>query len=340
MLKIAHIINPVLVDTKSDLFYSQHIVFQSLKNAKEFAKQNVNVKLLSAQFEEDIKLVPNWIQCTSNLERSVLDIKTFHKSRKLPFINDIIDKLISAQPNAHYYIYTNVDIGLKPHFYLYIARLIQNGVDAIAINRKDIPDHYKRIDELPEIYSEIGRPHKGIDCFVFSGEHARKYDFQKSIIGSGPVGLCYIANMVAHSYNFRWLEYKDLTFHIGDQMAWKKPALRDYVEFNFMELSKIVNTQLQNPNLKTQLAKIQVLEAIKDFCNAKISDSKLIIHPKELLRKLSNSANYLHPIIKHKQDSRKNENDYSNKRLINNFIPNCIIKFLIGIKQQIKSMLP
>jgi hypothetical protein len=305
MLKIAHIINPVIVEVESDLYYAQHIIFQSLINAKEFAKENVKVKLLSAQFEEDIKLVPNWIQCTSNLERSVLDIKTFHKAKKLPLIGDILDKLIRSQPNAHYYIYSNVDIGLKPHFYLFITKLIQNGVDAIAINRNDIPDHYKSIDELPEIYSEIGKPHKGIDCFVFSAKYARKYDFQKSIVGSGPVGLCFIANMITYSNNFKWLENKDLTFHIGDNMAWKKPKLGDYVKFNFLELTKIVNTQLENPILQNQPAKLHLLEAIKDLCISKLSRKKFIIHPKELLRELSNTTAYSQAIFKNKNKFKR-----------------------------------
>ncbi len=332
MLKIAHIINPVIVEVESDLYYAQPIVFQSLINAKEFAKENVKVTLLSVQFEEDIKLVPNWIQCTSNLERSVLDIKTFHKSKKLPLIGDVLDKLIRAQPNAHYYIYSNVDIGLKPHFYLFITRLIQNGVDAIAINRNDIPDHYKSIDELPEIYSEIGKPHKGIDCFVFSAKHARKYDFQQSIIGSGPVGLCFIANMIIYSQNFKWLENKDLTLHIGDNMVWKKPQLNDYVEFNFLELSRIVDTQIKNPILKNQPAKLQVLDAIKDLCNSKISGKTLIIHPKELLRELSNTTDYTQSILKDKHNFKKyrNGNLY---RKINKFKSNYILKLLNSIKQ-------
>jgi hypothetical protein len=298
MLKIAHIINPVIVDVNSDLFYAQHIIFQSLIKAKEFAKESVNVKLLSAQFEEDLKLVPNWIQCTPNLERSVLDIKTFHKSKKLPLINDILAKLISAQPDADNYIYSNVDIGLKPHFYLFVARLIENAVDAIAINRQDIPDHYKSIDELPEIYSEIGKPHTGIDCFVFSAKHAKEYDFQQAIIGSGPVGLCFIANMITYSNNFKWLENMDLTFHLGDKKAWKEPQLSDYEKFNLLELSKIVNTQLKNSILHNQAAKFQVLEAMKDLCNSKISGKKLKMHPKKLLRELSNISDYSKAIFK------------------------------------------
>jgi hypothetical protein len=332
MLKIAHIINPVMVDVESDLYYAQHIIFRSIIIAKEFAKENVKVKLLSAQFEEDIKLVPNWIQCTSNLERSVLDIKTFHKAKKLPLIADILDKLIRAQPNAHYYIYSNVDIGLKPHFYLFITKLIQNGVDAIAINRNDIPDHYKSIDELPEIYSEIGKPHKGIDCFVFSAKNSKKYDFQQSIVGSGPVGLCFIANMITHSNNFKWVENKDLTFHIGDTKAWKEPQLSDYVEFNFLELTKIVNTQLQNPILQNQFAKLQLLEEIKNLCISKLSRKKFMIHPKELLRELSNTTDYSQPIFKNQNKFKKIENCNLTKEIKKKFISNYINKFLSSIK--------
>lgn len=334
MLKIAHIINPVIVDVESDLYYAQPIIFESLKIAKEFANKNVEVKHFSAQFEEDLKLVPNWIQSTPNLERSVLDIKTFQKSKKLPLIGDILDKLIHAQPNAHYYIYSNVDIGLKPHFYLFITKMIQNGVDAIAINRNDIPDHYKSIDELPEIYGEIGKPHKGIDCFVFSAEHARKYDFQQSIIGSGPVGLCFIANMITYSNNFKWIENRDLTFHIGENIAWKKPQLSDYLGFNLLELSKIVNTQIKNFILQNQPARIQVLEAINDLCASKISGKKLFIHPKELLRELSNTTDYSKAIFRNKDNLKKIRNSNLTKKIKKKSMSSCIINYFLALKNR------
>ena len=52
MLKIAHIINPAKIKKTSDLYLAQPVTFETMRIAKEFAKDNVNVDLFSAQFSE------------------------------------------------------------------------------------------------------------------------------------------------------------------------------------------------------------------------------------------------------------------------------------------------
>ena len=55
MLKIAHIINPIEVPTTSDLYIAQPITFETMRIAKEFAKDEV--ELYTAQYQEDLSII-------------------------------------------------------------------------------------------------------------------------------------------------------------------------------------------------------------------------------------------------------------------------------------------
>ena len=55
--KIAHIINPVVVEKSSDLFYAQPITIKSMFEARMFSHNGVDVKLFAAVYPEDEILV-------------------------------------------------------------------------------------------------------------------------------------------------------------------------------------------------------------------------------------------------------------------------------------------
>ena len=112
MRKYAHIINPVAVCNKSDLFIAQPITFESMENARRFSETCIEVDLLSAQYPEDKKMVPEYFHLTPDLQSSVLDKGSFKTRRKLPLIKEILDRMYDASPDAEYLIYTNVDIAL------------------------------------------------------------------------------------------------------------------------------------------------------------------------------------------------------------------------------------
>ena len=122
--------------------------------------------MLAAQYPEDRPLVPPDFIATADLHRSVLDFGDFRSKRKLPLLKDILSRVYESS-DAEYLIYTNVDIGLMPHFYLAVARLLNQGYDAIVINRRTVPSIYDRVEDLPLIWAEIGQDHPGHDCFVF-----------------------------------------------------------------------------------------------------------------------------------------------------------------------------
>jgi hypothetical protein len=237
MRRIAHIINPVLVDESSDLHVAQSVTFETMRAAREFAKDRVEVELFSAQYSEDRSFVPNGFQTTPDLERSILDFGTFEKERKLPLIKDILDRLYETT-DAEYLIYTNVDIALVPNFYLAVDKFIEKGRDTFVINRRTIPAHYKDISEIPLMCSEAGEPHPGYDCFVFKRDAYPKYEIGNVCIGMHWVGRVLLANIFCHASNFEEFKDRHLTFHIGNDMAWKNEGYSDYEKFNTEEALK------------------------------------------------------------------------------------------------------
>jgi hypothetical protein len=253
VLKIAHIINPVQVQPTSDLFIAQPITFETMRVAKTMAQEKVEVFLVAAFYPEDEAFIPDLFLKTPVLERSVLDIKSFQNSRKLPLIQDICDRLYTAAPDADYLIYTNVDIALMPHFYLTVAYMIEQGYDALVINRRNIPKIYTQIQDLPLMYSEIGKPQGGHDCFIFRRSVYPNYDLGTACIGAAKVGKVILLNLIYHAANF--IEHNDLhlTFHLGNDRFWKSPGLEDYFEHNESELIRIFKDYEARGNLPQHL---------------------------------------------------------------------------------------
>jgi hypothetical protein len=141
---IAHIINPFQANQESDLYTAQPITFESMRRAKEKAKEVVQVELLSAQFEEDSAVAPDYFKQTQHLNQSVLDKHHFIKKIKLPLLHDILERAYH-ESSADYIIYTNVDIGVYPDFYTKVNDFINAGHDAFIINRRRLPGNYKRL---------------------------------------------------------------------------------------------------------------------------------------------------------------------------------------------------
>lgn len=240
MRKFAHIINPVVVKESSDLYAAQPVTFETLRVARKLAQGSVDVTLLSAQYEEDRKVVPDFLRTTPDLTHSVLDFGEFKRKRKFPILKDILDRMYDAAPDAEYLVYTNVDIALMPGFYLALDALIGEGFDAFVINRRTITDRYKRVEEIPLMYSESGESHPGHDCFVFRRDAYPGFRLCNVCIGINWVGRALIYNLVCHAQNFKEFKRKHLTFHLGNDKTWKKDEYTDYVAHNKRELLKIL----------------------------------------------------------------------------------------------------
>ena len=243
-LTLAHIINPVNLGPPSDLAVAQPVTFATMRAAREFAAGDVQVDLFSAQYPEDHCMVPDGFLVTPDLDRSVLDVAPLEPPRKLPLIADILGRLYDGS-DADYMIYTNVDIALQPSFYLAVARLIESGLDAFVINKRIIPANLNGIHQIPLMYAEIGKPHRGWDCFVFKRDFFPRLDLGHACIGVARIDLVLLANLVAFAPTFQ--EFKDLhlTFHIGDDRSWRNKTLRSYDDHNTRELMAVL-ARLQN----------------------------------------------------------------------------------------------
>jgi hypothetical protein len=257
MVKIAHIVNPVAVSPKSDLFVAQPIVFESMRVAKQIAnQQGIFVEQYAAQFPEDEVFSQQYLPTTPNLQRSILDLGSFKISRKLPLLVDILDRLYRVSEDCDYLVYSNVDITLMPYFYVTIAQLTQQGYDALVVNRRTIPAKYNQPSSLALMYAEVGKKHAGHDCFIFRREAYPNYRLENVIIGASLVGVTLLVNLICNAQKFKEFTNLHLTFHLGDDQAWRSTDLDDYTHHNLVETNKVVDFYVnQNRLVEHQLIK-------------------------------------------------------------------------------------
>ncbi|MES2691491.1 MAG: hypothetical protein V4658_13870 [Bacteroidota bacterium] len=213
MVRIAHIINPVKVNESSDLYKAQPITFQSILNAKAFSAKKEEIILCTTQFEEDKEIIPPAFRQLSNLNRSVTDINGALTKKKLPLIKDVLEKL--DEVDAAYYIYTNMDIALMPYFYDSVLGYIDQGHDAMVINRRRLTADYNSMDQLPQMYADMGRSHPGFDCFVFKKELLSRFILEEVCIGIPFVEVTLVHNIFSFARSPLFVPDKHLTFHIG-----------------------------------------------------------------------------------------------------------------------------
>jgi len=281
MISFAHIINPVRVDSTSDLYIAQPITFATMKTARDFSRGAVDVNLYAIQYrdEERITLPPDFIR-VPDLTRSIADLKLFQHKRRLPLIKDILDALYKSS-QADYYIYTNVDIALQPYFYQSISRIVAQGHDAFVINRRTISNRYGSIEEIPLMYAEIGEPHPGYDCFVFRRGMYPQFKLGIICIGTAWIGRALLANMVAGSGKFKEFRKKHLTFHLGDSLQWRREEYHDYFQENLTEY-KTIYRQLESehgdfePALRSYLLDTGDKRHIPDFDEYGIAKGKCL----------------------------------------------------------------
>lgn len=218
-LRIAHFINPILLNENSELGFAQRITFESIENALRQHEGDSIVQIYSIQYPEDRAILPSFATPLPDLERSIQDIGVFGDTRKLPMLSDMLDRMRAK--DADYYIYTNIDISLQPSFYDFVIKEIKNGHDAFMINRRRIPFPKKKDLSLNHFLSCQGKSHPGFDCFVFS-----RSILEKMIAGDICLGVPFIEatlayNLFAFSNNFKLFDRENLTFHLGMEIMKK-----------------------------------------------------------------------------------------------------------------------
>lgn len=215
MLKIAHIINPVKVGENSDLFFAQPITFESIKIAQAFSSKGLyEVNVFTTQFEEDRSIIPEGFIQLSNLQKSVLDVNPTLKGKKLPLIGSIMEKLNEIEA-ADFVIYTNMDIALMPYFYDTVVGYLEQGYDALVINRRRISSKYQSVAELPLMYADMGKSHPGFDCFVVKTSLLDRFVWGEICVGISFLEATFVHNIFAHASKPLYIPDAHLTFHLG-----------------------------------------------------------------------------------------------------------------------------
>lgn len=220
-MKIVHLINPAKFSESSDLNKAQAFTFESIKNALSY-DSTVNVKVATTQYPEDEGTVPKDFLKLNHLSRSVGSVNEQLKGRKLPLLTDIMAKAKDIG-DFDYLIYSNIDIGLMPFFYQYVQFQIEQGHDAIIINRRRLKSDYKDVNQLPLLFSDLGKSHPGFDCFIFHKSMLDQLILDKICIGVPFSGVSLLHNLVAWSQNPKVVTDAHLTFHLGTEvMSFKK----------------------------------------------------------------------------------------------------------------------
>lgn len=214
-MKIVHIVGPVKVPKNNNLYNAQPITFESMRKAKDYIQNSyLEVILCSTQYDEDKEIIPNYFTQLSDLTRSVNDVNPALKTRKLPLIKDILQKIEEIN-DIDYVIYTNVDIALMPNFYESVFEYIKLNHDAIIINRRRIANNYNSAEQLPLMFAELGRSHPGFDCFIFKQGLLNKLILDDICVGIPFIEVSLLHNLLAFSDNPLVLFDKHLTFHLG-----------------------------------------------------------------------------------------------------------------------------
>jgi hypothetical protein len=247
-MKLIHIVNVVNFPAHSEHGVAQAITLETLHRAKEEAdKHGINVRVLSAQFPEDLCVVPAWMEVTPCLERSSLDYPDFLDKRKLPLISDVLERAIEAMDDEAAMIYSNIDIGVQKNFYVEIAAKLADGhTKTLSITRRTIPKELNSIELLPEMYAHPGESHSGDDCFVFSRQCISQLRLKPVFLGVSWFDKILLLNCAAYCQPFEKLQNEKLTFHIGDALTWLNPksgTIASYNEKLLVQLIKEIENQ-------------------------------------------------------------------------------------------------
>ena len=236
MIRIAHIIKQMDAPPGSEWAVAQPITLASMRAAQAFARDDVAVELYAVRGANENVIIPEGFHAARPLERDARSVGPQRVTRPLPLLKDVLDRLYETS-DAEYFVYTNIDIALMPHFYVAVQSFIAKGHDAIVINRRTIPAAFSSPADLPAMYACIGTPHPGFDCFVFRRSLYPRFVLGDVCLGSGHVDLPLICSMIATYPSFLLVADEHLTFHLGDPRVWYRRKYRAERAHNDREAS-------------------------------------------------------------------------------------------------------
>jgi hypothetical protein len=231
---IAHIINVTELteaNRASYLHVAQPVTMKSMALARRLACDLVEVELWAIKHKSECVEIHEDFKWANPIERyaheCILSLRDEYPRRPLPLIKDILLGLYETS-NAEYFVYTNLDIGLYPDFYLKVDALIRDGYDGLCINRLTLPKVYQGVvldaASLELAFMAEGERHSGSDCFVFRREIVPSLNLGNVFIGFPPVGKVLRGQIELCSKRFLWVKEMRCTFHLGDDLAWKSSS--------------------------------------------------------------------------------------------------------------------
>ena len=241
-MKYAHVINPVNAPAGSELSVIQPITFESIRRAHEFCEGKPEVELYTVSYPEDHAIIPSYFKKLPDLQRSVLDVAKFSTARKYPLLLDVFKSVYDGS-EADYLFFTNMDITLMPHFYATVADILEEGYDTLLINLRGISGKYNKVEELPLMYAEFGKPHPGFDCFVFKRELLSKLILEDICIGVSFSEVALVHNFIAFAQSLKLVDDMHLTFHIGTEVM--PPLNPEYFAYNRNEYQNKIYPRLK-----------------------------------------------------------------------------------------------
>ncbi|MFW5960185.1 MAG: hypothetical protein ACOCSE_03600, partial [Chitinivibrionales bacterium] len=236
---LTHLINPFKALEGNWQYQAQRFTFDSIERALN-ETTGTEIELLSAQFSEDRDIIPDFFNTTPDLSRSISDIRSFRLKRKLPFLGDILERLLKYS-KSEYLIFSNSDIILSKDFYNRVSELIAQGNPLFSINRITVPKREYTRDALDIVQSQDGKPHPGHDCFVIRKDILSAFITDRIVTGVPWTGFIVILNMAVFGSGIKIFHDLKLTRHLGEDMAWTGEENLEYKYHNTIEAYRIMN---------------------------------------------------------------------------------------------------
>jgi len=238
-ISFTHILNPIVKPPEHELSIAQAVTFESIKRAKAvFQSEGFGeLEFICAIYPEDADALPKLGEKVTFLENSLQDLVEDRSAPKLPLISEIVERSVENS-TGDYLIYSNIDIALMPFFYTAVEDLLNSGWDNLLINRRTIHPSATDPEAILGMYSLVGEPHPGYDCFVFPKEMAQQIDLGELVLGLAGYDWVLALNLWYRSKRNYTFKDAHLTFHIGDDQKWRSKAMGRFQEANYAAMQE------------------------------------------------------------------------------------------------------
>ena len=216
VIRVVHGVNLVGEGVDSSLQHAQKITIESFHAARRFIPKGMEVIFVAVQ---DISWKKENEQTAiftdiHTLSRTVYDVSSFPHKRSLPLISDIMDRILTH--SADYYIYSNIDIALQPHYYFFLHPFLREGIEGMIVHRRRVPfSRTMSYTDASMLSSRSGRYHPGFDNFIMHASVAKRLILGDICLGVPFIGVSMAHNIFAFAHSVRYFLHEDLTFHLG-----------------------------------------------------------------------------------------------------------------------------